>query len=186
MTELYRCPDSEVRTTSRQPQCELRNQRDTSNFMIPVPLLNPKFAKVLAAWCARTSGSRHQCPDSEVRPTSRQPQCELRNQRDTSNFMIPVPLLNPKFAKVLAAWCARTSGSRHWFDSMGNRLASIVPLVGRVAQGHSRLPLQLIGRHPGGSRCRPGLLCGFHLWILEHDPEKWAPVFGKDHAPTRS
>jgi hypothetical protein len=21
---------------------------------------------------------------------------------------------------------------------------------------------------------------------LEHDPEKWTPVFGKDHAPTRS
>jgi hypothetical protein len=22
--------------------------------------------------------------------------------------------------------------------------------------------------------------------MLEHDPEKWIPVFGKDHAPTRS
>src|SRR5438093_4191697 len=29
--------------------------------------------------------------------------CELRNQRDTSNFMILVPLLNPKFAIGLAA-----------------------------------------------------------------------------------
>src|SRR5262249_26087668 len=29
--------------------------------------------------------------------------CELRNQRDTSNFMILVPLLNPKFANTLAA-----------------------------------------------------------------------------------
>src|SRR5262249_6675957 len=25
----------------------------------------------------------------------------------------------------------------------------------------------------------------FHAAILEHDPEKWAPVFGKDHAPAR-
>jgi hypothetical protein len=23
-------------------------------------------------------------------------------------------------------------------------------------------------------------------WRLEHDPEKWIPVFGKDHAPRRS
>jgi hypothetical protein len=23
-----------------------------------------------------------------------------------------------------------------------------------------------------------------HRAALEHDPEKWAPVFGKDHAPT--
>src|SRR6516165_7936842 len=29
--------------------------------------------------------------------------CELRNQRDTSNVMILVPLLNPKFANTLAA-----------------------------------------------------------------------------------
>src|SRR2546428_10914946 len=29
--------------------------------------------------------------------------CELRNQRDTSNLMIPVPLLNPKFAIGLPA-----------------------------------------------------------------------------------
>jgi hypothetical protein len=39
--------------------------------------------------------------------------CELRNRRDTSNFMILVPLLNPKFATALAANCVRTSGSRH-------------------------------------------------------------------------
>ena len=40
-------------------------------------------------------------------------ECELRNQRDTSNFMILVPLLNPKFANALAAGGVRTSGSRH-------------------------------------------------------------------------
>jgi hypothetical protein len=30
--------------TSGTLSCELRNQRDTSNLMIPVPLMNPKFA----------------------------------------------------------------------------------------------------------------------------------------------
>jgi hypothetical protein len=28
--------------------------------------------------------------------------------------MIPVPLLNPKFATMVAAWCVRASGSGHW------------------------------------------------------------------------
>ncbi len=36
-------------------------KRDTSNSMILVPLLNPKFAAIRAARCVRTSGSRHQC-----------------------------------------------------------------------------------------------------------------------------
>jgi hypothetical protein len=27
-------------------------------------------------------------------------------------------------------------------------------------------------------RCRTGIAA-----VLEHDPEKWEPVFGKDHAP---
>jgi hypothetical protein len=25
-----------------------------------------------------------------------------------------------------------------------------------------------------------------HQGLVEHDPEKWEPVFGKDHAPTMS
>ena len=38
---------------------------------------------------------------------------ELRNLRTTSNSMILVPLLNPRFASAFAARCARTSGSGH-------------------------------------------------------------------------
>src|SRR5207253_5171313 len=38
---------------------------------------------------------------------------ELRNLRTTSNTMILVPFLNPKFAIAFAARCARTSGSGH-------------------------------------------------------------------------
>src|SRR5712691_7815844 len=38
---------------------------------------------------------------------------ERRNQRDTSNSLILVPLLNPPFAIAFAARCARTSGSGH-------------------------------------------------------------------------
>src|SRR5882672_11955067 len=46
---------------------------------------------------------RSQCPDSEVRKHSPRPLSELRNRKDTSNIMILVPLLNPKFATVPAA-----------------------------------------------------------------------------------
>src|SRR6476619_1931038 len=40
--------------------------------------------------------------------------CELRNLRTTSNSMIVVPLLNPKFAIKLASRSARTSVSGHY------------------------------------------------------------------------
>src|SRR5438445_8495058 len=49
----------------------------------------------------------HRVPASVPIPKFAHPcgnlECELRNQRDTSNFMILVPLLNPKFANTLAA-----------------------------------------------------------------------------------
>src|SRR6516162_7698427 len=49
---------------------ELRNLRTTSNSIILVPLLNPKFATAFAARCARTSGfgalARHQMPQHVV------------------------------------------------------------------------------------------------------------------------
>src|SRR3954453_20254981 len=28
--------------------------------------------------------------------------------------------------------------------------------------------------------------CAWRIGLLEHDPEKWMPIFGKDHAPTTS
>src|SRR5712691_12506385 len=49
----YRLPASvpipKFASTRGTLSCELRNQRDTSNSMIPVPLLNPKFAIGLPA-----------------------------------------------------------------------------------------------------------------------------------------
>jgi hypothetical protein len=44
----YQCPDSDVRQHSRRALSELRSRRGTGNFMILVPLLNPKFATVPA------------------------------------------------------------------------------------------------------------------------------------------
>ena len=67
----------------------------------------------LAKASSMQEGAR-QCPDSEVRKHSAAMHlCELRNRRDTSNSMILMPLLNPKFATTLAARYVRTSGSGH-------------------------------------------------------------------------
>jgi len=52
-------PIPKVVSTRSTLRYELRNLRTTSNSMILVPLLNPKFAIALAARCARTSGSGH-------------------------------------------------------------------------------------------------------------------------------
>ncbi len=58
------------------------------------------------------------------------------------------------------------------------------PAVSRAARGGSHVVDNL-------RRARPHRLCGRGHAVgccrrLEHDPEKWAPVFGKDHAPTIS
>jgi hypothetical protein len=48
-------------------------------------------------------------------------------------------------------------------------------LFGSASQaGFGRLPAMVVENN------------GMVAAILEHDPEKWAPVFGKDHAPTIS
>src|SRR5881397_2459616 len=36
------------------------------------------------------------------------------------------------------------------------------------------------------SRGRRRRSCAGKTWSLEHDPEKWEPVFGKDHAQPKS
>jgi hypothetical protein len=43
-------------------------------------------------------------------------------------------------------------------------------------------PVARPGKHPGGDRDHVKLMRGARL---EHDPEKWEPVFRKDHAQTR-
>src|SRR5262249_49551483 len=58
-----RDPDSEVRRYLQRPLSELRNRKDTSKFMILVPLLDPKFATVVAAKSCelRVRGTRAAC-----------------------------------------------------------------------------------------------------------------------------
>ena len=69
------------------------------------PLLMPpaKAAPLIAHWWS----------DSEVRIIVPHPRLRTSESRTTSNSMIVVPLLNPKFAIAFAARCARTSGSGH-------------------------------------------------------------------------
>jgi hypothetical protein len=46
--------------------------------------------------------------------------------------MIPVPLLNPKFALGLAAKCVRTSGSRHWWGTISMFATPMVLIIARA------------------------------------------------------
>src|SRR5439155_14626135 len=71
--------------------------------MILVPLLNPKFAIGLPAQLCELRVRGTSVPIPKFANTGGTLSCELRNQRDTGNSMILVPLLNPKFAIGLAA-----------------------------------------------------------------------------------
>jgi hypothetical protein len=46
--------------------------------------------------------------------------------------MIPVPLLNPKFAIAFAAQCARTWGSGHWDTTMRDGALTAGPATGEA------------------------------------------------------
>ena len=70
-----------------------------------------------------------------------------------------------------AAWTARSHHAdvlvleREGADALRQRVirAGVVAIRGEIERGH------------GARTCS-----------LEHDPEKWKPVFGKDHAPPKS
>src|SRR6266511_1901838 len=71
--------------------------------------------------------------------------CELLNPRDTSNFMILVPLLNPKFAIGLAALACEL---RVWGTSpnrcMGQGPWLSVPLFAEDERGRKRLAVDMV------------------------------------------
>src|SRR3977135_3201232 len=84
------------------------------------------------------------CPNPEVRKHSPRPLSELRNRKDTSNIMILVPLLNPKFATVPAAKSCelRIRGTRAGDDSKKSHPA-LGPAVEQRA--HDRIPFRVEG-----------------------------------------
>src|SRR5437899_2498091 len=87
---------------------------------------------------------------------------ELRNLRTTSNSMILVPLLNPKFATAFAAQCARTSGTRRRRGRPSPAVVSSHAKTGMTADGrrHARIAVGAdLGRAPcgrNGARRRGG------------------------------
>jgi hypothetical protein len=70
---------------------------------------------------------------------------------------------------LLMQWC----GHGKQYEKRARRIAIFRPVVRPVAPGG-----WIIGQNR-----RRGPACSF--FALEHDPEKWMPVFRKDHAPTK-
>ena len=91
------------------------------------------------------------------------------------------PLLEENFRRALQLGGGRLVGIRHPAAEprLSDRLGGAAGR-GRAA-GHPARPRGGVPRvrlaERAHRRCRT---------MLEHDPEKWVPVFGKDHAPTRS
>src|SRR5712672_3598034 len=81
-------------------------------------------------------GIMRSCPNSEVRKHSPRPLSGLRNRKDTSNFMILVPLLNPKFATVPAEKSCelRVRGTRACSDQAESEHA-LDFILGRIFYG---------------------------------------------------
>ena len=82
----------------------------------------------------------------------------------------------------------------HIAELMRDKLAARGELMAEVVtmQGTSRETLRLSGSPYSVSLVRTALFNAAVSWssyqsrLLVRDPEKWAPVFGKDHAQTRS
>jgi cell division protein FtsB len=79
----------------------------------------------------------------------------------------------------------RTSPARSgWSAAAGSRPAPSGPLK-RSRRCRPARPWSLVSpTTPCPSRTARDLEPCFRSAVLEHDPEKWVPVFGKDHAPT--
>src|ERR1043166_7922835 len=60
--------------------------------MIPITVRNRSRLGIVAG----SGGAVAQCPDSEFANHRGKHLCELRNQRDTGNFMMLVPLFEPE------------------------------------------------------------------------------------------
>jgi hypothetical protein len=69
--------------------------------------------RAIALTTKALSFAKRQCLDSEVRTPCGTLRCELRNQRDTSNFIILVRHLDLKFLNELAAIMMGTSNPPH-------------------------------------------------------------------------
>src|SRR6266508_4524165 len=158
----HSCPDSEVRThwrhtLMRTSESKGHEQLYDSSAPFEPEVRNRGPGKALAnfGFGARVSRLR------SSRDTGGTFSCELRNQRDTRNPIILVPLLNPKFAIGVAARLSRTSGSGHWRGIV--RPTDSSPVPGRFhgetedyCQDTRSVRRSAASRRAGAGRCETG------------------------------
>ena len=66
---------------------------------------------------------------------------------------------------------------------MENDLAMFRKAGWSIAMGNASTAVRGRANYVTASNANDGFALAIERCILEHDPEKWAPVFGKDHAP---
>jgi hypothetical protein len=97
----------------RSPQ----RSRPTSAFFPRLPDVDGKNALAHGACADHNAGQQStdaSVPIPKFASICRTFRTNFGIDQDTGKSMIPVPLLNPKFATACAAPYERTSGSRHW------------------------------------------------------------------------
>src|SRR5207249_8702322 len=80
-----------------------RSKRDWSSDVCSSDLTNSSCRDMTSLRCNKIRQDLSSVPIPKFAHPCGSLECKLRNQRDTSNSMILVPLLNPKFANPLAA-----------------------------------------------------------------------------------
>src|SRR5262245_12748334 len=95
--------------------------------------------------------------------------CAVQSALNLNPLQLEAPALAPTRSALEEGFSILTNRSTRGGASRPIRTTGVLPTVSR-----SFAYLRPIFLSPAAPSCRGR---------LEHDPEKWAPVFGKDHAP---
>ena len=150
-------------------------QREVAERIVAAP--GSKGLRAAVGPCAVALRSAH-----HVRRECRRPSCRRRKSRPRScascRALTPLPCDRTVLEKVTqAAFGQRRKMLRQSLRSLGTDTAALSRSGRHRANGAGRRNSRVRIRGAGtGSRRGAG---------LEHDPEKWKPVFGKDHAQTK-
>ena len=160
--------------TGAGPRLGLKGQYDIGNFQF--------IGEVAGAGLIGTSQSR-------INFSTNSPAAGLNNQCLTSpNATQVIPSID---ARLATAYTFPLTSYGLFKIELGYQAAVYFNAVSQYSLTNvpTMLTLPPVGIYPGNRAASakqfhgPGPVSDRELGVLEHDPEKWKPVFGKDHAP---